>query len=218
MKKLALISTGVSVVEPIMSIIREFDPHLEVFNIVDDSIVNCIATNSNEISPLVKRKLATYAALAEENGADAMLVTCSSISEVVDFIAPFVRIPVFKIDQPMARHAVKVGRTIGIAATLVTTLEPTKRLILSEAEKVQKEVRLEESLCNGAFESLVSGDVESHDTLVRNAVLELLQKCDVVVLAQASMARAVSKIEVGEDRVLTSPRLGVQRVVNYLRE
>lgn len=218
MKKLALISTGIGVVEPIKAIVKELSPNIEIINIVDDSIVNCIAENHNDISPSIIRRMALYAMLAEEHKADAAIVTCSSISETVDKIAPLVNIPVFKIDQPMAQHAVSVGKTIGVAATLATTLEPTKRLILSEAKNIGKAIEIKESLCKGAFESLIQGNPETHDSIVRTAVLELLETCNVVVLAQASMARAVDTLEENRDRVLTSPKLGVTRAVDYLED
>ena len=125
--------------------------------------------------------------------------------------------PIFKIDEPMADRAVSMGNRIGVAATLRTTLEPTKRLVLSRARKAGKTVSIEESLSQGAFEALQKGDASRHDEMVKKAVSDLLPKCDVVVLAQASMARAVQNLGPQQERVLTSPRLGVAQVIDYLR-
>jgi len=215
--KLALISTGVGVVAPIMAIIKEEAPDTEIFNIVDDSIVRTIAANDNIIPPGIIRRLTGYMVSAEELGVDAVLVTCSSISEVVDMARPYVKIPVFKIDEPMADKAVAMGRRIGVAATLATTLEPTKRLIQSQAKKASKDIIIEDELCPGVFELLIGGNPEKHDEIVKDAVLKLLDRSDVVVLAQASMARAVQGLGPFQERVLTSPRLGVMNVVNYLK-
>ena len=215
--KLALISTGITVVEPIMALVKEMASDTEVINIVDDSIVRTIAANNNVIPHTVFRRLTTYIVLAEEAGVDAALITCSSISEVVDIATSFVKVPIFKIDEPMADKAVASGKRIGVAATLATTLEPTKRLILSRANKGGKVISLEESLCNGAFEALLNGDPQKHDEIVKDAVMGLLDRCDVVVLAQASMARAVQGLTQLQDRVFTSPRMGVANVVNYLK-
>ena len=218
-KKLALISTGISVVEPITSIVKELSPETDVFNIVDDIIVKTIAANNNIITPSVFKRLTTYFILAEEAGADAALITCSSVSEAVDIARPFVKIPIFKIDEPMADKAVSIGTSIGVAATLATTLEPTKRLLLSRAKMAGKIVNLEETLCEGAFEALIKNkNPEKHNQIVKNAVIELLNKCDVVVLAQASMARAIEGLDHIQERVLTSPRLGVTDVLNYLNK
>lgn len=215
--KLALVSTGIAVVEPISAIVRELSPDTEIFNIVDDCIVRSIAANDNVVPPWVFRRMTAYFMLAEEAGADAILLTCSSISEAVDVAKPLLRVPLFKIDEPMADKAVSLASRIGVAATLRTTLEPTKRLLLSRAAKAGKSVSLTETLCPGAFEALLKGDAATHDDMVRNAVTELLAGCDLVVLAQASMARAVESLGRNQDRVLTSPRLGVTRVTDYLK-
>ena len=214
--KLALVSTGIGVVEPITAIVRELSPDTETFNIVDDCIVKSIAANQNVVPSWVFRRMAAYFTLAEEAGADATLLTCSSISEAVDVSTPLVKIPIFKIDEPMADKAVSVARRIGVAATLKTTLEPTKRLLQARARLAGKTISLSETLCPGAFETLQQGDAATHDEMVRNAVTDLLTQCDIVVLAQASMARAVQSLGQSQDRVLTSPRLGVTRVIDYL--
>ena len=46
-------------------------------------------------------------------------------------------------------------------------------------------------LAEGAFQALRSGDGARHDALVTAALRDLAARVDVIVLAQASMARAV---------------------------
>jgi hypothetical protein len=64
-----------------------------------------------------------------------------------------------------------------------------------------------------------AGDVERHDALVRDAFDELQSDVDVVLLAQASMARVVDSIPESERRVpvLSSPRLGVERLAEAVK-
>jgi Asp/Glu/hydantoin racemase len=215
--KLALVSTGIGVVESIVAIVKELSPDTEIINLVDDTIVKAIAANDNVVPPGVLRRMTTYFVHAEEAGADAALLTCSSISESVDVAQPFVRIPLFKIDEPVADKAVGMADRIGVIATLRTTLEPTKRLILSRAGKQGKQIMLSERLCKGAFEAWQGGDPATHDRIVKEAINDLLMECPVVILAQASMARAAQGLGSAQDRVLTSMRLGVARAVEHLR-
>jgi hypothetical protein len=63
-------------------------------------------------------------------------------------------------------------------------------------------------LCEGAFGS------DRHDDLVRAGIEAVAAENDVVVLAQASMARVAVDSPVP---VLSSPRLGMQRVAELLR-
>ena len=213
---LALVHTGTGVVEHIVGLVRELRPKTEIINVVDDCIVRSIAANNNVVPPWVFRRMAMYMILAEEAGAAAALLTCSSISEAIDVARPVVRIPIFKIDEPMADKAVGLSTRIGVAATLRTTLEPTKRLILSRAQVAGKTISLEENLCVGAFDALQKGEASTHDQIVKEGVTDLFNKCDIVVLAQASMARAIESLGPLKERTLTSPRLGVARVIEYL--
>jgi hypothetical protein len=73
-------------------------------------------------------------------------------------------------------------------------------------------------LVEGALPALLSGDGDTHDRLVRAAVDELSKSSDVVVLAQASMARVLTAIPAAERRVplLSSPYLALAQVRTLL--
>jgi hypothetical protein len=70
-------------------------------------------------------------------------------------------------------------------------LDPTTDLVRRNALQVGKEVVLFPQLCEGAFEALMAGDAETHDKLVGDALKAMSETVDVIVLAQASMARVV---------------------------
>jgi hypothetical protein len=77
---------------------------------------------------------------------------------------------------------------------------------------------VEARLAAGAFERLQAGDARGHDELVLTELRTLLASADVVVLAQASMARVADQLGADERPVpiLTSPRLGLQRLREVL--
>ena len=217
--KLALISTGAGVVEPITKIIKELQPGVEIVNFVDDSIIPAIAANGNLVPADVVERICTYASFAQDVGADAALVTCSSISEVADVAVGRVQIPVFKIDAAMADRAIAMGGTIGVLATLATTQKPAERLLLSRAESAGKSIELKSRLCEGAFDARAAGDLDTHNKLIQASLSCLLDECDVVVLAQASMASALDGAPVSyADRVLTSPAIGVASVLAQMSQ
>ena len=69
-----------------------------------------------------------------------------------------------------------------------------------------------------AFEAFQRGETELHDKLVSGSIIELCEKCDVVMLAQASMLSVVSKLEKKyTDKILSSPFLGVKRVLEEIQ-
>jgi Asp/Glu/hydantoin racemase len=101
---------------------------------------------------------------------------------------------------------------------LQTTLEPTAQLVERRAREAGKDVEVVSRLAEGAFEALSADDKERHDELVRAALRELAGDVDVVVLAQASMARVAETLADDERAVpiLSSPRLGMQRVAELV--
>ncbi|MER8441301.1 aspartate/glutamate racemase family protein [Mesorhizobium sp. M1312] len=113
-----------------------------------------------------------------------------TLGPAVDAIAPLCPMPLLRIDEGMAKAAVEHGNRIGVLATLSTTLVPTVDLLKRKACEAGKDVAIDDVLVEGAFQRLAGGDVEAHDAQIRLALEELSQKVDVVVFAQASMARA----------------------------
>ena len=105
-----------------------------------------------------------------------------------------------------------------MAATALTTLEPTTNLVHERAAAMGFTVQVEPVLCEGAYAALLAGDLSTHDAIVRKNVIGLTERNDVVILAQASMARVVEGISQNEARVpiLSSPRLAVKRLAEIL--
>jgi Asp/Glu/hydantoin racemase len=189
-KTLALIHTSATLVPVFAALCNKFIPGVKIFNIADDSLIkNTIVCGA--LTPDTARRVVGYARSAEEAGADYIMFTCSSIGRAVETAAGLVNVPVLRVDQPMAAMAVEKGNRIGIVATLSTTLDPTTDLVRRNALQVGKEVELFPQLCEGAFEALMAGDAETHDKLVGDALKAMSETVDVIVLAQASMARVV---------------------------
>ena len=136
----------------------------------------------------------------------------------VEAARPMIGIPVVRVDEPMAEKAVQMGARIGVAATLATTLKPTSELIQRKAAQTGGKHTITSELCEGAFEAVVSGDTATHDRIVSQSLRELDAKTDVIVLAQASMARVVDSMKPSEIHVpvLSSPRLGVQYMADFM--
>jgi Asp/Glu/hydantoin racemase len=189
-KTLALIHTSATLVPVFAALCNKFIPGVKIFNIADDSLIkNTIACGA--LTPDTARRVVGYARSAEEAGADYIMFTCSSIGRAVETAAGLVNVPVLRVDQPMAAMALEKGNRIGIIATLSTTLDPTTDLVRRNALQVGKEIELFPHLCEGAFEALMAGDAETHDKLVGDALKAMSETVDVIVLAQASMARVV---------------------------
>lgn len=216
-KKLGLVHTSATLVPVFGELCKSRLPGVDVFNIADDSLIKDVIRDGR-LTESVSNRVASQIALAEAAGADYILVTCSSIGPAVEAAAASVRVPVLRVDQPMADEAVRIGRRIGVVATLATTLEPTSDLVGRRAAAAGKDVQLTSRLCEGAFDALMGGDAARHDAVVAAALRELAESVDVVVLAQASMARVVQQLDdSGEGPpILSSPPLAIEFLASVL--
>jgi Asp/Glu/hydantoin racemase len=216
-KTLGLVHTSATLVPVFAELCNKYLPGIKVFNIVDDSLIkNTIACG--ELTPSTSKRVVNYAASAQEAGADFILFTCSSIGPAVETAATLTGVPVLRVDQPMADKAVQMGKRIGVIATLSTTLKPTSDLVKRRAIVAGKEIELVAVLCEGAFDALMSGDAATHDKKVGEALKQLSTKVDVILLAQASMARVVDTLNDAEKKVpiLASPPIAMEYLATIL--
>ena len=193
-KTLGLIHTSATLVPAFAELCAQQLPGVETFNIVDDSLIKDVIRRS-KLTEQTAARVGDYVRSAEQAGADQILVTCSSIGRAVEAAQSHVTTPVLRVDQPMADNAVRQATRIGVVATLSTTLEPTADLVRRRAADLGREVELSVRLCDGAFDALMSGDAAKHDSMVAKALTELTKQVEVVLLAQASMARVVDRLD-----------------------
>jgi Asp/Glu/hydantoin racemase len=214
---LALIHTVAGLVPLFDGLAARHLPGHARFAMLDESLLRA-TLRDGRVSTATTRRLAAMVWSAEDAGAGAVVVTCSTLGPTVEALRPLCGVPLLRIDEGMALAAVAAGRRIGVAATVPTTLGPTAELLRRTAAAGGRDCEIVEALVEGAFARLSAGDATGHDGLVADALTGLARDVDVVVLAQASMARA---LPAGTDRLggvplLTSPELGMRRVAEVL--
>lgn len=196
MKKLFLIHT----INGFMDIIynpfgkpfAEKNPDVQVHNICDDSLLKDTLA-AGKLTNDVARRILFYATAAEAAGADAVMVTCTSVNEAAAYARRFCKVPVFNIDEPTVRDCVLKmkeisGKKVGVLATLPTSPKATIRLLEAEAAKAKIQFDVVSRVAEGAFDVLTSGDRPKHDEMVRDALYKLAKEVDVITFAQISMS------------------------------
>lgn len=220
MKKLAFIHTVPSLVSLFTDLSKELLPNeVEIFHVADEILLKMVLAQGG-LSPFIYRRVAENVVAAEQAGAHLVQLTCSSISPCADAAQLMVSIPVLKIDEPMVDLAINAGNRIGVAATAPTTLKPTTDLVYDRARHLGKQVTVDSVLCEGAYSALFSGDTQTHDRIVRQFLMELMSHNDVVILAQASMARVAEAIPAADQVVpiLSSPRAAMERARDVVQQ
>lgn len=215
-RAITLIHTVTTLVPMFDALVRDAMPRWAPSNIVDESLLRGTIARG-ELTTQTMRRCLTHIWQAVDSGAEAVVVTCSSLGPAVEAARPFCPVPLFRIDEGMAMAAVEKGARIGVSATLSTTLNPTTDLIRAVALREGKAAVVTARLADGAFQRLQAGDVAGHDAAVAETLHRLAPDVDVIVLAQASMARAVAAAGDLGVPVLTSPELGITYVAGRLR-
>ena len=218
-RKVGMIHTVEKLIPMWEELAEEMMPGTEIIHLVDEGLLKEIVAGGELTEERVSR-LASLASAAEASGAEAVMLTCSTIGPAVDTAKDSLEVPFLKVDEAMADRAVQLGPRIGVIATLHTTLIPTSDLVRTRGTAQGREVQIETVLCQGAFEALGAGDTDTHDRIVIENLKELMNRVDVVVLAQATMARVADLISEEEKIVpiLSSPRLGLDRLRSVLAE
>lgn len=176
------------IVKPFVGPMMERHPDLEIINILDDSLL-ADTVKEGDMPPEVARRIVSYACNAELAGADAIMLTCTSVNKASALSRELIKTPMFNIDEPMAKAAVEAGSKIGIIASVPTSPNGTKRLLYEAAKAAGKEIELKVVINEAAFSALMSGNTEEHNRIIHMEMDKLAAEVDVIVLGQISLAR-----------------------------
>jgi aspartate/glutamate racemase len=211
-----LIHAVAPAMEPLKAAFKQLAPEIELVNILDEGLISEVERRGS-ITPGLVRRLTSLVALAEDAGAEVVLLSCTAYSPVADDVQAQSDVPVLKIDELMVREALGRGRRIGLVATVPAGLNMQRQLIDQLAKEMGKQIELDDALRPDAFEALASGRRDEHDQIVLGEVERLAERNDLVMLAQASMGHLASQIPPSvKVPVLSSPNLAVQKVRELL--
>lgn len=194
---------------------KDFFPGMRILHVLDEPALERVA-GRNALDETDAERLASHLMFGKEAGAQAALLTCSTLSPLVPELRRRVGFWIEAVDDAMAKRAVMTGSRIGVLATNPTTLEPTRRLLLREAALCGKSIEISENLVAGALADLRSGKVAEHDQRIAQAASDLVGGVEVIVLAQASMARAQPLLQDLPIPLLASPRLALESLRSHL--
>ncbi len=184
---------------------------LEIRSYSDPSILQ-EARERGGVTPGCARRLLDLYEKGAKEGADILLNACSSVGGIAALCKPLYEamgLGFVRIDEEMAFSACRAGSRIGVIATLRTTLEPTRRLLLRCAQELNKPVTLVDGLAEGAFGL---DQAQFREKLIATGRL-IRDRVDVLLFAQGSMAYAEEDVcRALEIPVFSSIRFGAQEV------
>jgi Asp/Glu/hydantoin racemase len=224
--KIALIHATALAMAPVAAAFERLWPEARRMNLLDDSLSRDLALagmlNNNMIA-----RFHTLAEYAKRCGANAILFTCSAFGPAIESVKKTIGIPTLSPNEAMFDEALALCRTTSSArgaparVGLMTTFGPSAAPLILELEAAARQRNLplviDTECATGAMEALNLGDIDRHNRLIVDRAASL-EKCDVLMLGQFSMARAQSAVAAQLGRpVLTSPESAVQRLRTLLQ-
>jgi Asp/Glu/hydantoin racemase len=192
MRTLAMIHTvhwyDQSVINPFAKRWLETNADVRAINIMDDSLLSESLEHGGPNAAVIER-MGHYVQAAVRAGADVIMSSCTTMGPAIDRARETCPVPLFNIDEPMARAAVAQGRRLGILATVPTSAPATRRLLEREAARQQKTIEIETVINEPAFAALLAGNRAEHDRIVHAELDRLASKVDTIVLGQISLAQ-----------------------------
>jgi hypothetical protein len=141
------------------------------------------------------------------SGADAVLLTCSTLGPAAEIAARPALVPIIRVDAALAVEAMRNGGKVVVLCAVETTLETTKHLFEAAARVTGGDAIMQ--LVPGAWAAFKAGDQDRYLDMIAHAAKEAIRSGAArVALAQASMAGACDLVPVG-DRPLSSPVAGL---------
>jgi Asp/Glu/hydantoin racemase len=210
-KRIALIHATPVAMQPVMTAFAQGWPDVETMNLLDDALSTDLA-RAGALKDSMRQRIAALAAYVTGIGVDGILFTCSAFGPAIEAVASQARIPVLKPNEAMFAQALACGTTVGLLATFQPSIASLEEEFISMAQAAHKSVKLETAWVPDAMAALTAGDAATHDRLIAQTAATLTA-CDVVMLAQFSMARALPTVQAATgSAVLSSPESAVAKL------
>lgn len=191
-------------------------PEARISNLLDDGLFTWIREAGGVMPEMydVFRRLTRHMVSRK---ADGILFTCSAFREVIDTCITEFDVPILKPNDAMIEQALAAGSRIAVMATVGPTIPSISAEILEMAAARGQKVELLPYVVDDAFDALACGDAARHDALVSARAREI-RNCDVIVLAQFTLSRAVPAVAaVSSIPVFNSPGAAVAKMRTMLK-
>ena len=214
--RIALIHALKHSVAPTEAAFARMWPGVQLANILDDSLSADLA-RAGTLDDAMTERFLSLARYAVRSGADGILFTCSAFGPCIEACAAALApLPVLKPNEAMIEEAVAMAGPGGRVG-LLASFGPTLASMPPEFSAAAPGMTLGPRLAEGALAALDAGDTLAHDAAVITAGRGLAD-CDVIALAQFSLARAAEGVAQASGRpVLTTPDSAVRKLQRLLR-
>ncbi len=220
--RIALVHALAHSIAPVADAFERLWPQAQRMNLLDDSLSADLVHSPAGLDERMTQRFVALAEYALGTGAQGILFTCSAFGPCIDAVKRrWPDVPVLKPNEAMIDDAVRSATTGGRGGRigLVASFAPT---LVSMPAEFPVGVEVIPVLAEGALAALDAGDVAAHDRLAADAARRAqAMGCDVIALAQFSLAGAASAVALrsaaagahhaGERRAAVAVAIGERR-------
>lgn len=210
--RIALIHATALAVDPIAAAFERHWPQALRMNVLDDSL-SVDRAKAGQLTDAMVQRFIDLAGYAKGTGCNAILFTCSAFGPAIEAAGEAVQLPTLKPNEAMFAQALDQCAAAGGKLGLVATFQASIASMSSELQQMAQErgiaIELRSVFVAEAMQDLAEARAGEHHRKVAQAAQQLAD-CDVVMLAQFSMADAQSLVQQQlQCPVLSSPDCAV---------
>jgi hypothetical protein len=192
-QRIALIHATALAMAPIEHAFQRLWPQAQCMNVLDDSLSRDLA-RTGSLTPAMVQRFVDLAHYVHGTGCAGVLFTCSAFGPAIEAAAQATGLPTLKPNEAMFEQALQApaasGRlSVGLVATFEASLPSMSLELHAMAQARGQAVDVHTVFVPEAMADLATGQAELHHQKIAKA-LDQLPRCDVVMLAQFSMAAA----------------------------
>ena len=202
--RVALIHATPLAMAPIASAFSQLWPQARCMNLLDDSL-SVDRAAAGKLTPQLEQRFIDLALYAKGTGCKGILFTCSAFGPAIEAAGRAAGLPTLKPNEAMFEQALALapGGRLGLVATFEASIDSMSQELLALAARQGRSIDLQAVFVPEAMQDLAEGRGALHDEKIA-AGARTLQDCEVIMLAQFSMAQARPVVQ----RAVACPVLG----------
>ena len=191
--RIALIHATPLAMDPIKEAIARHWPDVQCQHLLDDSLSQD-RVREGSLTPAMVQRFVTLAEYCQGAGAQGILFTCSAFGPAIEVAGQATGLPTFKPNEAMFEQALGLARTgqtlrVTLVATFEASIGSMSEEFMAMAQARQIDAHITGCFVPQAMQDLAQGHASLHHQKITDAIAAL-PACDVVLLAQFSMAAA----------------------------
>lgn len=214
MKRIGCFHAHYSNIEHIEKALNIFD--VELVHFVDPGL-DRIKMDADFTNEIVEKKVIETLNWITNCHVDAILITCTLFTSILNKEVHQYPIPIIKIDEPLFEDICKMNQPIIVTFTNPNTVNGTMNQLMSYSRMKGKEIEVESFLLENTFDLIMQGKKSEYIQAVSKGLIQLIEENPKkkVVAAQLSMVPAAQLAEKQSENPVGNH---LESLSNYIKE